>query len=1734
MCRIKILDFVYSVKRRKSFILFLCLYLTLPIAAQQIKTPTDGMTPSGLQPGAAAGAYSLTDFENINYYNGNLSFTLPLVKIGGRGAAQHTIAVAVNSVHWQTEKEQITCESETGGVPPLINEHWRAQVGGGSCAQGTYYYPSPAGWRGTVPLSYSPGVLKGRYSGHGGNVSNSINPYFSQSLTRLTFTAPDGTEFELRDKLTNGEPKPAGSTVPAFNRGKIFVSINGEATTFVSYADIIDERRHAYSGEEFYPSGYLLFADGTRYEISGGLVQWARDRNGNFLRFSYGADGKVAQIVDSLNHTVNISYTEYADTITFQGFNGAARTIQIQRGSLQSALRPGAGYTIKDYNQLFPLTQGYSGSSVPHNPTDTITAIVFPDNRRFQLYYNEYSELARVETPTGAAIEYDYTLPENSVYQYADGPQIHRRITVRRQYPDGGTGSTYNLKQAITPSYSGDGTASQPFKTQAVVEQTDINGNLLTKEKHYFEGSPMASLDSALARRNLFSGWTEGRETKTEVFNTNGVLLRSSDSFYEQRAAISWWSSYASTLSLTDTNAPANDPRLIRSEATLSDTNQKTKTEYGYDAFNNQTEVKEYDYGTGAAGALLRRSVTSYASSSAPINGTDYTCTNCTTSFPVHLRRLPVQKSIYDASGAEKSRAVFEYDNYTNDARHAALIERSNATNLCLLPSATTGGICGLESNAGYTTRGNLTGITSYADITNLSGSAITTSGQYDVTGNPVKTIDAKGYISTVDYADRFGSPDGEARSSITPSQISGKQTFAFATSATNTSGWTSYAQYDYYTGASVDGEDINGNVSSAFYNDALDRPTQVIGANNRASLRSQKTFAYDDTNRKVTVTADLFAFGDNLAKTESFYDKLGRTTETRDYEANNYVAIQTEYEALGRVYKVSNPFRPSEISTSNPIRWTISRFDALGRVKEIESPDGAKVLTDYSGNATTITDESGKIRRQIENASENLVRVDEPNINNDLGTINNPTQPTYYNYDANENLTQIIQGGQTRTFTFDSSNRLKQATNPESGTFQYAYDGNGNLISKIDARNVATNFSYDALNRVTFRDYSDSTPDVSYTYDNPYTAFSKGELTKVSSSLSMSEYTAFDETGRTLAHKQTTDGQSYTTSYTYNIAGDLIEQTYPSGRALKNVLDNGSDLSQVKSKKNTNSGFVNYAKNFTYTAAGAVSSMQLGNGAWESTVFNPRLQPTQIALGTVRNGTDKLKLNYTYTSNGENNNNGNVLSQQITVPTGQYQGFTATQNYTYDSLNRLKSAEETIPTLTGWKQTFTYDRYGNRNFDTNNTTTLGGCPANQCNPTVDVSNNRFTTNQGYTYDLAGNIITDAQGRSFTYDAENKQKEVRDVSNNIIGQYYYDGDGRRIKKVSNTETVIFVYDTEGRLIAEYANQAPQNPQVSYLTTDALGSPRIKTDANGNIISRNDYLPFGEDLYTAQRTQGVGYQPDSIRRKFTTYKRDDETGLDFAEARYYSARWGRFVSPDEFTGGPDELFDFEEDASNNPTFYSDLENPQSLNKYQYTYNNPLNMTDEDGHCPICVAFVVVAVAILTGPDTVNAPGPGDPVYPNERGANAALNLLGIRGAGALIGGAVRNTAVRTGVNQARNQAVKQVVKQPAKQVAKTSKDALKAKGPYSRYKDITKKGSRFENRKTNYSKNGFIKSAEKSGFKKTVSKDGTVTNLEKGKTKLSVRSKSNSTGGPTVDVYPNGSKSKVKEIRLRDN
>jgi RHS repeat-associated protein len=721
-----------------------------------------------------------------------------------------------------------------------------------------------------------------------------------------------------------------------------------------------------------------------------------------------------------------------------------------------------------------------------------------------------------------------------------------------------------------------------------------------------------------------------------------------------------------------------------------------------------------------------------------------------------------------------------------------------------------------------------------------------------------------------------------------------------------------------------------------------------------------------------------------------AWYDGLGRATRSQTVDPDGDIVVDTEYDVMSRPFKVTNPYRLDTSSPFGPaetVYWTERVFDAAGRPWKTITSDDAVVETTYSlstsgtlGTAVTVEDQADKLRRSITNSLGHLVRVDEPN-NSGLGSIASPNQPTPYTYDLLNNLTQVAQAGdsndecgpstttcsQTRTFTYDALSRLKQAVNPESGTINYTYDANGNIATKTDARGIVTTYTYDTLNRVTQRAYAtpsptpsnySATPTVNYYYDNLTNA--TGKLIKVESSVSTTEYSSFDILGRVTASKQTTDGVTYgdgtatsAMTYSYNLSGALIEQQYPSGQKVKNTIDSNGDLAMVQSRKNSAAGYWSYANSFSYNAAGAVTSMQLGNGRWESMTFNERLQPTQIALGTTPGAANLLDLGYTY---GTTANNGNVLTQTITVPTvGANTGFTAVQTYNYDPVNRLKDATEMITPHGGsqtqsWKQVFSFDRYGNRNFVTGSgqTTTLGSCPTAVCNPSIDPSNNRLTASTyGYNFDSAGNTTRDASDRKFTYDGENKQTKVESLTtgtNSVtgtVGEYFYDGDGKRVKKYvpkpdpEPDEVTIFVYDAAGKLIEEFSSDVASSTeaQVAYVTHDSLGSRRINTDENGAVTSRLDYYPFGEEIPgdgISARAAGLEYQNDSIRRRFSGKERDDETSLDYFLARYYSPVLGRFASADPILVSTKQVI-----------------HPQTWNLYNYVNNNPLAYVDPTG-------------------------------------------------------------------------------------------------------------------------------------------------------------------------------------------
>ncbi|MCI0563135.1 MAG: RHS repeat-associated core domain-containing protein, partial [Nitrososphaera sp.] len=105
------------------------------------------------------------------------------------------------------------------------------------------------------------------------------------------------------------------------------------------------------------------------------------------------------------------------------------------------------------------------------------------------------------------------------------------------------------------------------------------------------------------------------------------------------------------------------------------------------------------------------------------------------------------------------------------------------------------------------------------------------------------------------------------------------------------------------------------------------------------------------------------------------------------------------------------------------------------------------------------------------------------------------------------------------------------------------------------------------------------------------------------------------------------------------------------------------------------------------------------------------------------------------------------------------------------------------------------------------------------------------------------------------------------------------------------------------------------------------------------IVRHDYLPFGEEIGAGVgiRSASYGYGTDTVRQKYTGHERDGETGLDFAQARYYANNQGRFTGADSFAG-------------------SALD-PQSLNLYAYSLNNPIKYSDPSGHTPLSASSII---------------------------------------------------------------------------------------------------------------------------------------------------------------------------------
>lgn len=255
-------------------------------------------------------------------------------------------------------------------------------------------------------------------------------------------------------------------------------------------------------------------------------------------------------------------------------------------------------------------------------------------------------------------------------------------------------------------------------------------------------------------------------------------------------------------------------------------------------------------------------------------------------------------------------------------------------------------------------------------------------------------------------------------------------------------------------------------------------------------------------------------------------------------------------------------------------------------------------------------------------------------------------------------------------------------------------------MQTKTDPRSATVTHLYDDVDRLAKKQYNAvgcvaSTPDATFSYDTADSTWNIcpsspriGRLISVSSSVSSTKIDCYDALGRARNSLQTTGSVTATMAYFYSPGGSLTKQVLPSGRVVTTTVD---DLGRPTLMTGSFSGFAkNYASSVTYRANGQRSQVQWPiTPSGNSTVgfsFHNLQQLSGITFTGAQSWTASMSYDRTTNcpANAAQCNNGNLMSATL-------QG--RAQTYTYDAINRLKTAGEG----SSWSQTFVYDASGNR-----------------------------------------------------------------------------------------------------------------------------------------------------------------------------------------------------------------------------------------------------------------------------------------------------------------------------------------------------------------------------------------------------------------------------------------------------
>lgn len=1327
----------------------------------------------------------------------------------------------------------------------------------------------------------------------------------------------------------------------------------------LTYADAISYESNDNTFIRFYPAtGILRYKSGATlfYELIPDASNdnlrrpyQIQDTNGNYISVSYKKNYWVSGAPVRAITTANIPtgrpindagwLGQEIDTITDTlgraiafNYDTSKKLTTISQGGRTWTFGWNTAYTLK-YYFTFTVTNSPANLSTQ----SVLTSITYPNSTSYSFVYGDWGIIKQIQqkSSNGAVRSYlSYNYPAA-----VSGTPLsdHPTFTTQTLSPDGAAANAWT--HAVTKS-------NGAVTSYSITDPTGLK-----------------------AKTNLDSNGL-----------TSSVVISNGTSTY--RTTTNTWS-----------GAPGSNPRITSTLTTLNDTNQQTRIDLAYDSYGNVNDVKEYDYGL----VLARHITTTYKTDTAYVND--------------RLLDRATQILVYDGSGNLKARTDLAYDGGTLLSRTGTIAghspsfdanktDRGNVTTVTRYADAA-GATGSIARNSSYDILGNLvsadldccnrrtwefSSADSYSFPTSTtagtSPSLTTTFTYYSDTGLPHTIADPNGKVTTLTYDSMDRLTQTTRPDAVTVTTSYDDQSLSPAVTQTTP----------------IDTTPKNA-VSISTFN-GLGRLTRSQLKDNSGTPISIVDRTYDAAGRLASVT-NPYVSG-TPASTSYQYDGLGRIAKT----------IPTDGSQTSNNW--SYAYSGNQVTTTDPASKQRRNYtDALGRLVRVDEPGGTpgsgsvtisgagQVDTQYNcvldpdtghyvcdtyvdngtititvnGYSKTVSYPSGGTSASaLATALANAINADanEPvaagssgatvnltsktsgantnytlaasttydhyfsqpsytatpsgaNLAGGVDTVGTPSLAnpfaTYYTYDVLDDLTQVSQGMQTRTYVYNSLGQLTSATTPESGTVNYSYTDFGAVYQRTDARSQVTTYCYDGLNRLTKTSYTNdpncTAPNLQNNYDEGGSAANaNGRLTSTIDSLGGEAY-SYDQLGRITQASKTIDTTQFNTLYSYNLAGEVTQIQYPSGRQVNQSYDSIGHMSQVAS------GTVNYFSASGYNPASQLLGGTYGNSIAATFSYNGRLQLDTLKY--TRSATDIFSLAYGYGYGTANN--GQIQSVTDNVDSSR------SMTYTYDEWTRLKTAQAgSGPT---WKLQFVYDRYGNR---TNQNVLYGNAPSPQT-PTNGSTNHLIGT--GYSYDASGNLTGDGS-HAYTYDAENRIATV-DTTGAV---YSYSAGNVRVKKVVGTSTTYYIFSGT-KVIAEYSSLTPSAPDKEYIywggqvvATIAGGattyqfrdhlSTRYETDATAADYRQFGHLPFGETWYESGAPS---------KWKFTNYERDSESALDYAVFRSYSSTIGRFATPDPLAGN--------------------LSVPQSLNRYAYIQNDPINATDPVG--------LFIAVTPVTGCD-----------------------------------------------------------------------------------------------------------------------------------------------------------------------